>query len=100
MAIGIDDDRFYQRKPDKGLITKKEVRVLCLNELQIKEDSVVWDIGTCTGSVAIEAAKIAREGQVYAIEKNEGDLENCLHESTKAPHRFYRNFRKGTRTIR
>lgn len=77
-AIGIDDAAFVQRKPDKGLITKKEIRVLCLNELQIKEDSVVWDIGTCTGSVAIEAAKIAREGAVYAIEKNEGDLENCF----------------------
>ena len=82
-AIGIDDTAFYQRKPDKGLITKKEIRVLCLNELQIKEDSVVWDIGTCTGSVAIEAAKIAREGAVYAIEKNEGDLENCFMNQQK-----------------
>ena len=82
-AIGIDDASFYQRKPDKGLITKKEIRVLCLNELQIKEDSVVWDIGTCTGSVAIEAAKIAREGAVYAIEKNEGDLENCFMKQQK-----------------
>lgn len=82
-AIGIEDTAFYQRKPDKGLITKKEIRVLCLNELQIKEDSVVWDIGTCTGSVAIEAAKIAREGAVYAIEKNEGDLENCFMNQQK-----------------
>lgn len=77
-AIGIADEEFSQRKPDKGLITKKEIRVLCLQALQLQEDSIVWDIGTCTGSVAIEAAKIAREGAVYAIEKNEGDLENCL----------------------
>ncbi|MEG0473925.1 MAG: precorrin-6Y C5,15-methyltransferase (decarboxylating) subunit CbiT, partial [Solibacillus sp.] len=46
-------------------------------------DSIMWDIGTCTGSVAIEAAKIAREGAVYAIEKNEGDLENCLLNQAK-----------------
>lgn len=77
-AFGIPDDEFLQRKPDKGLITKREIRTLCLHELKIKEDSIVWDIGTCTGSVAIEAAKMAREGAVYAIEKNEGDLENCL----------------------
>ncbi len=82
-SLGIPDDRFVQRKPDKGLITKKEIRTLCIQELKLKENSIVWDIGTCTGSVAIEAAKIAREGAVYAIEKNEGDLENCLENQLK-----------------
>jgi precorrin-6Y C5,15-methyltransferase (decarboxylating) len=76
-SIGIDDEEFIQRKPDKGLITKKEIRTLSISAMRLKEDSVVWDIGTCTGSVAIEAAKIAREGKIFAIEKNEGDLENC-----------------------
>ncbi|TSI06727.1 precorrin-6y C5,15-methyltransferase (decarboxylating) subunit CbiE [Lysinibacillus sp. BW-2-10] len=82
-ALGIADEAFHQRKPEKGLITKKEIRVLCLQELQLQEDSVVWDIGTCTGSVAIEAAKIAREGAVYAIEKNEEDLANCFLNQAK-----------------
>ncbi|MEH7453112.1 MULTISPECIES: precorrin-6y C5,15-methyltransferase (decarboxylating) subunit CbiE [Bacillaceae] len=81
--IGIDDSEFLQRKPDKGLITKKEIRTLSISGLRLKEDSTVWDIGTCTGSVAIEAAKIAREGQVFAIEKNEGDLENCKQNLAK-----------------
>lgn len=76
-SIGIEDEEFIQRKPEKGLITKKEIRTLSISALQLQKDSVVWDIGTCTGSVAIEAAKIAREGQIFAIEKNEGDLENC-----------------------
>ena len=77
-TMGIDDDAFIQRKPEKGLVTKKEIRVLSLHALELQIDSVAWDIGTCTGSVAIEMAKQAREGQVYAIEKNEYDLENCL----------------------
>ncbi|MCX8047736.1 MAG: precorrin-6y C5,15-methyltransferase (decarboxylating) subunit CbiE [Anoxybacillus gonensis] len=76
-ALGVDDDEFLQRKPEKGLITKKEVRVLSLQALHLHEKSVVWDIGTCTGSVAIEAAKIAREGAVFAIEKNAYDIEIC-----------------------
>lgn len=75
--FGIEDDEFFQRKPDKGLITKKEIRVLSLSALRLRPDSVVWDIGTCTGSVAIEAAKIARDGAVFAIEKNEQDIELC-----------------------
>lgn len=74
--LGIDDAEFAQRKPDKGLITKKEVRILSLAALNLKRESIVWDIGTCTGSVAIEAARICRDGAVYAVEKNEGDLAN------------------------
>jgi precorrin-6Y C5,15-methyltransferase (decarboxylating) len=76
-SMGIDDAAFAQRKPDKGLITKKEIRILSLAALQLRENSTVWDIGTCTGSMAIEAARVARFGSVYAIEKNEADLENC-----------------------
>lgn len=81
--IGIDDHEFIQRKPDKGLITKREVRVLSVSALQLQRDSVVWDIGTCTGSVAIEAGKIARDGQIFAIEKNKADLENCRQNLAK-----------------
>ena len=81
--LGIEDEEFHQRKPDKGLITKKEIRVLSLYALQLKKNSIVWDVGTCTGSMAIEAAKLAPEGQVFAIEKNEPDLENCFQNQRK-----------------
>ncbi|KPC68228.1 cobalamin biosynthesis protein CbiE [Thermoactinomyces vulgaris] len=74
--MGMDDDAFIQRKPDKGLITKKEIRLLSLTEMRLQKESVVWDIGAGSGSVAIEAAKCATHGQVYAIEKNEADIAN------------------------
>lgn len=74
-GIGIPDDFFAQRKPSKGLITKREIRVFSLSELALREDSVLWDIGAATGSIAIEAARIARKGRVYAIEKNEADMD-------------------------
>ena len=82
-ALGIDDEEFSQRKPDKGLITKKEIRVLSLHAMQLQKDSTVWDVGTCTGSMAIEAGKLAPEGQVFAVEKNAPDLENCLQNQQK-----------------
>lgn len=82
-SLGIEDDEFVQRKPDKGLITKREIRTLSIAALQLKKDSIVWDIGTCTGSIAIEVARIARLGEVYAIEKNEADLENCRENMRK-----------------
>ncbi|PAQ16481.1 cobalamin biosynthesis protein CbiE [Bacillaceae bacterium SAOS 7] len=76
-SLGIPDEEFVQRKPDKGLLTKKEIRVLTLGQMNLHQESVVWDIGTCTGSIAIEAAKIATNGAIFAIEKNEADLENA-----------------------
>jgi precorrin-6Y C5,15-methyltransferase (decarboxylating) len=72
---GIPEDEFHYRQPKRGLITKTEVRVLSLAKLRLREDSVVWDIGAASGSVAIEAALIARHGRVYAVEKNAEDMD-------------------------
>ncbi|MEK4330067.1 precorrin-6y C5,15-methyltransferase (decarboxylating) subunit CbiE [Paenibacillus sp. FSL R7-0312] len=70
------DEQFQQRKPEKGLITKREVRALVLSELNLSEDAVVWDIGSGSGAVAAECARIARFGKVYALEKGAENLPN------------------------
>ncbi|APD10291.1 MULTISPECIES: bifunctional cobalt-precorrin-7 (C(5))-methyltransferase/cobalt-precorrin-6B (C(15))-methyltransferase [Thermus] len=64
------DETFEQRIPKRGLITKREVRLLALGLLALPPDGVLWDIGAGTGSVGIEAARLAPWGQVYAVEKN------------------------------
>jgi len=74
--LGMDDDAFAQRKPDRGLITKREIRVLSLSELSLPVNGVLWDIGSCTGSVAIEAILCTPGLQVFAVEKNAEDLAN------------------------
>ncbi len=73
VRFGLPDASFEQRHPDKGLITKNEVRAVSLARLQLRADSVVWDIGAGSGSVGLEAARLCSEGHVYAIEKNEDD---------------------------
>lgn len=80
---GIPEDEFHYRQPRRGLITKTEVRVLSLAKLRIREESVVWDIGAGSGSIAIEAALIARKGSVWAIEKNAEDMENVTQNVEK-----------------
>jgi len=72
--FGVHDAHFIQRKPDKGLITKYEVRAVSLAHLQLQADSIVWDIGAGSGSVGLEAARLCRQGHVYAIEKNTADF--------------------------
>jgi precorrin-6Y C5,15-methyltransferase (decarboxylating) len=64
----LDEEEFARRMPKKGLITKREVRVLSLAAMQLRPDSVVWDVGAGSGSVSIEAAMLASRGRVHAIE--------------------------------
>lgn len=73
VLLGLPDASFEQRHPEKGLITKHEVRAVSLARLQLRADSVVWDIGAGSGSVGLEAARLCRNGHVYAIEKNPDD---------------------------
>lgn len=72
---GWPEELFDQRKPKLGLITKREVRVLSLARLALRPDSIVWDIGAGSGSVSIEAARLAPRGRVFAVEKNAEDVE-------------------------
>lgn len=73
----LHEEAFAKRMPKKGLITKREVRLLSLAALQIRPDSVLWDIGAGSGSVSIEAAWLAPEGRVYAIEVDPEGVEIC-----------------------
>jgi precorrin-6Y C5,15-methyltransferase (decarboxylating) len=73
VLFGLPDASFEQRHPEKGLITKNEVRAVSLARMQLRADSVVWDIGAGSGSVGLEAARLCRQGHVYAIEKNADD---------------------------
>ncbi len=73
-SLGLPDDAFEQRRPDKGQITKREVRAVSLYSLGLRQDSVVWDIGAGTGSVSVEAALIANRGQVDAVERDTDSL--------------------------
>lgn len=76
-VFGFDDADFVQRTPEKGLITKQEARALSLAKLALRPDSRVWDIGAGSGSVGLEAARLAHAGHVWAIEKNTADAANA-----------------------
>jgi len=76
-SFGLDDLEYIQRSPEKGLITKQEARALSLAKLRIRPDATVWDIGAGSGSVGLEAARLAPNGHVWAIEKAAGDAANA-----------------------
>ena len=58
-------------RAEKIPMTKKEVRQISICALALSNSSIIYDIGSGTGSVTVEMARIATEGEVFAIEKNE-----------------------------
>ncbi len=80
--FGNPDEMFLQSRPKRGLLTPYEVRAIALCEMDLGPTSIVWDVGAGSGSVAIEAARIAHSGRVYAIEMDAEDY-NLLIENSR-----------------
>ncbi len=72
IPLGIPDEEFIRGKVP---MTKQEVRILTIAKARIKPDSVICDVGAGTGSISIEAAFQAKDGMVYAIERNPDGIE-------------------------
>ena len=62
---GIPDEAFLR---GKAPMTKSEVRAVSLSKLALEPEDTLWDVGAGTGSVAVEAALLCPQGQVYAVE--------------------------------
>jgi precorrin-6B C5,15-methyltransferase / cobalt-precorrin-6B C5,C15-methyltransferase len=80
--FGNPDECFLQSRPKRGLLTQAEVRAIALAQLDLGPSSVVWDVGAGSGSVSIEAAQLALDGQVFAIEMDPEDY-NLLVENAQ-----------------
>lgn len=68
LTHGIADEEFLR---DKVPMTKEEVREVSICKLRLEEGAVLYDIGSGTGSIAVEAARLSETIQVYAIERKE-----------------------------
>ena len=67
-------DEDFLRREDVPM-TKKEIRALVLSSLELSENSVVYDIGSGSGSVTVEAARMAYRGRVFALDCDEKAFE-------------------------
>ena len=64
---GLADDLFMRSKVP---MTKQEVRSVSMSKLMPKAPDVIYDIGAGTGSCSVELALIAKQGKVWAFERN------------------------------
>ena len=77
---GLPDEAFDR---DETPMTKSEVRSISLSKLQLTRGSVVYDVGSGSGSVSVECALQATQGRVYAIEMKEKALSLTRHNAEK-----------------
>lgn len=97
LTHGMNDERFIR---DKIPMTKEEVREVSICKLRLHKDAVVYDVGSGTGSIAIEVAGLSDEIRVFAIErkkeaislieknKERFQLQNINIIESEAPHGF------------
>ena len=82
LAWGLPETAFSHRD---GMITKAEVRAVVLGKLDLPQQGVLWDVGAGSGSVGIEAARLAPRLRVIAIERVGQDAERIA--ANAAAHR-------------
>jgi precorrin-6Y C5,15-methyltransferase (decarboxylating) len=56
--FGLADGLFLQHDDRPGLMTKREVRIQLLADLELPETGVLWDIGAGVGSIGLEALRL------------------------------------------
>jgi len=69
--FGIPDNEFVPLLGRPKMITKMPIRLSTIQALDLSNANVFWDIGACTGSVAIEAKRHYPGLSVIAFEKRE-----------------------------
>lgn len=78
VRFGIEDERFVRGDVP---MTKSPVRAVTMSRLALRPTDVCWDVGCGTGSVTVEMALAAWQGQVCAVDKSAAAVElteqNC-----------------------
>lgn len=72
--LGMDESEFYLLNGRVNMITKRPVRLQTLSMLDLQNRIVLWDVGSCTGSVSIEVKSAYPDIDVIAFERrSEGE---------------------------
>ncbi len=81
IPFGIPNNQFKGLEGRPNMITKMPIRLTSLHYLNVLEAKTLWDIGFCTGSIAIEAKLRNPKLEVIAFEKRP-ECEGILEENT------------------
>lgn len=63
-------DHLFERLPGIPM-SKREVRVLLISHLHLRQDAVLWDIGAGTGTIPVEIGLLCPRGRIIAVERDD-----------------------------
>lgn len=81
--FGISDSIFKTFDDRPNLLTKREVRVQILADLELPKNGVIWDIGAGCGSIGLEALKLRPNLDLFCIDKRIGSKALILENSKR-----------------
>jgi len=81
--FGISDIIFKTYADRQNLLTKREVRIQILADLELPNDGVIWDIGAGCGSIGLEALKLRPNLDLFCIDKRIGSKSLILENSKR-----------------
>ena len=70
--FGLKDDNFKTFEDRQNLLTKREIRIQILADLELPENGIIWDIGAGCGSIGLEALKLRPNLKLFCIDKRIG----------------------------
>ena len=70
--FGLEDGLFLQLADRPGLMTKREVRIQVLADLDLPPTGVLWDLGAGVGSIGLEALRLRPGLELWALEQRGG----------------------------
>ncbi len=73
--FGLKDDTFKTFEDRPNLLTKREVRIQILADLELPENGIIYDIGAGCGSIGLEALKLRPNLNLFCIDKRVGSKE-------------------------
>ncbi len=81
--FGINDSIFKTFDDRPNLLTKREVRVQILADLELPKNGVIWDVGAGCGSIGLEALKLRPNLDLFCIDKRVGSKALIIENSKR-----------------
>lgn len=70
--FGLADGLWLQHDDHPGLMTKRELRIQLLADLDLPASGVLWDLGAGVGSIGLEALRLRPDLSLWALERRPG----------------------------